>query len=244
MNISVSPKLVVLFFCVVLVVFPTEGFAKRRAPAGGRLAVVVDERLSAVRTTPELSGKLIRRMGRGSFLAVRNERRSRDNVNFYRVNINSKTSGWIQREALVSQTHAGDDSRLLRLIKASSDFDRVARARIFLDVFSSSAYRPAVLLIYCQTAEEIAARLSREATRRLDAAEMTANDAPLFSYLLNYNGLDRYNRQGMTFIYDSREKVFRYDGEGWQELVHRYPRTPEAAEARKRLESRALTSPR
>ena len=68
---------------------------------------------------------------------------------------------------------------------------------------------------------------------------MNANGAPLFSYLLNYNGLDRYNRQGMTFIYDGREKVFRYDGEGWQELVHRYPRTPEAAEARKRLESRA-----
>ena len=112
MHSSVSPKLVVLVFCVCLALFPCDGFAKRRAPAGGKLAVVVDERLSAVRTTPELSGKLIRRMGRGSFVAVKNEKRSRDNVNFYRVNINSKTSGWIQREAVVSPTHAGDDSRL------------------------------------------------------------------------------------------------------------------------------------
>src|SRR4029078_13530799 len=46
---------------------------------------------------------------------------------------------------------------------------------------------------------------------------------------------DRYNRQGVTFVFDAREKTLRYDGEGWQELVHRYPRSPQAAEARKRL---------
>jgi hypothetical protein len=121
------------------------------------------------------------------------------------------------------------------LIKGSDDFDRIARARIFLDNFTSSELRPEVLLIYSQAAEDIAGRLSREAARRLDDKEISAGGAPLFSYFLNYNGLDRYNRQGVTFVFDAREKRFYYDGEGWQELVHRYPRSPEAVEARKRL---------
>lgn len=244
MNISALQKLVpsTIFFFLVLI--PPDSFARRRPAAGGRVAVVVDERLSALRATPQLSGSLLRRMARGSFVAIKGERRSRDGVNFYRVNITSRTSGWIQREAVASPMRSGDDARLLRLIKASDDYDRVSRARIFLDNFTSSEFRPQVLLIYSETAEEIAGRLSREAVRRLDAKEMTAGGAPLFSYFLNYSGLDRYNRQGVTFVFDSREKVLRYDGEGWQELIHRYPRSLEAAEARKRLEPRSATTTR
>jgi hypothetical protein len=239
MNISALRKFVPSCLLLFLVLLPAGSLARRRPPAGGRVAVVVDERLSALRATPELSGKLLRRMGRGSYVAIKGEKRSRDGVVFYRVNVTSRTAGWIQREAVVSPSRAGDDDRLLRLIKASEDYDRVMRARIFLDNFSSSELRPEVLLIYSQTAEEIAARLSREATRRLDAKEMSAGGAPVFSYFLNYNGLDRYNRQGVTFVFDTREKTLRYDGEGWQELVHRYPRTREAAEARKRLAARS-----
>jgi hypothetical protein len=174
-------------------------------------------------------------MSRGALVAIRGEKRNRDGVVFYRVNVNSRTSGWIQRDALVSPWRAGDDARLLRLIKGSEDFDRIVRARIFLENFKSSGFRPEVLMIYAQAAEDIAGRLSRDASRRLDEKEMTAGGAPVFSYYLNFNGLDRYNRQGITFVFDAREKRFRYDGEGWQELVHRYPRSPEAVEARKRL---------
>ena len=237
MNIHRLRKFIFLILCVALVLVPAHGFAKRRAPAGGRLAVVVDERLSPLRATPELSGILLRRMGRGALVAVKGEKRSRDGAVFYRVNVTARTSGWIQREAVVSPARAGDDARLLRLIKASEDFDRIVRARIFLDNFTSSELRPEVLLIYSKAAEDISGRLSREAMRRLDEKEMNAGGAPLHSYFLNYNGLDRYNRQGITFVFDAREKMLRYDGEGWQELVHRYPRSPEAAEARKRLEA-------
>lgn len=235
MNISALRKFVPSCLLLFLILIPAVSFARRRPPAGGRAAVVVDERLSALRATPELSGMLLRRMGRGNYVAIKGEKRSRDGVIFYKVNVTSRTVGWIQREAVVSPSRAGDDDRLLRLIKASEDYDRVMRARIFLDNFSSSELRPEVLLIYSQTAEEIAGRLSREAMRRLDAKEMSAGGAPLFSYFLNYSGLDRYNRQGVTFVFDAREKTLRYDGEGWQELIHRYPRSPEAAEARKRL---------
>lgn len=227
-------RLLVLPIVLILVISPI-GLSKKRPPAGGRVAIVVDERLSALRRTPEFSGRLLRRLGRGALVAIRSEKRVRDVV-FYRVNINSRTSGWIQREALVAPTRPGDDTRLLRLIKGSEDFDRIARARIFLDNFTTSELRPQVLLIYSQAAEEIAVRLSRDASRRLDGNEMTAGGAPIFTYFLNFNGLDRYNRQGVTFSFDFRDKTFRYDGEGWQELVHRYPRSPEAAEARKHLE--------
>lgn len=235
MNVQPLRKFSALFLCLVAILLPADVVAKRRAPAGGRVAVVIDERLSALRTTPELIGVLLRRMGRGALVAVRGEKRSRDGIVFYRVNVTSRTSGWIQREALASPTRAGDDARLVRLIQSSADFDRVARARIFLDNFNSSELRPAVLLLFCQAAEDIANRLSRDASRRLDQAEMEAGGAPLFSYFLNFNELDRYNHQGITFVFDARDKRFRYDGEGWQELVHRYPRSPEAVEARKRL---------
>ncbi|HEY8188410.1 MAG TPA: hypothetical protein VIF64_20235 [Pyrinomonadaceae bacterium] len=230
------------FLCVVLVFLPASTFAKRRAPAGGRVAVVIDERLSALRTRPEFSGTLLRRMSRGVLVAIRGEKRNRDGVVFYRVNVTTRTNGWVQRDALASPSRAGDDARLLRLIKGSEDFDKIVRAKIFLDNFSFSELRPEVLMIYAEAAEDIAGRLSRDAARRLDDKEITAGGAPLFSYYLNFNGLDRYNRQGVTFVFDPREKKFRYDGEGWQELVHRYPRSPEAVEARKRLAARGMLS--
>jgi hypothetical protein len=217
---------------------------KRRPPPGGRVAIVVDERLSALRATPEFAGSLLRRIGRGGLVAIRGEKRNKDGVVFYRVNINSRTSGWIQREAIVSPWRSGDDARLLRLIKGSDDFDRIARARIFLDNFRQSELRPEVLLIHAEAAEDAAVRLSHDAARRLNEKEMKAGGAAVFSYFLNFNGLDRYNRQGITFTFDPQAKKFHYDGESWQEIVHRYPGSPEAAEARKRLAVIGVLSPR
>ena len=217
--------------------FSSSASAIKRVPAGGRVAIVVDERLSALRTTPELSGKLLRRIGRGGLVAVRGEKRSRDGVAFYRVNVTSRTSGWLQREAMVSPWRAGDDARFLRLIKGSEEFDLIARARIFLDYFRQSALRAEVLMIYASAAESAAANLSRDAFRRLDAREMSGGGAPPHSYYMNFNGLDRYNRHGITFTFDDATKRFQYDGDAWRELVNRYPRSPEAVEARKRLEA-------
>jgi len=236
-NIHSLWKVILAVLFVSLFLHSANSFARRRPPAGGRFAIVVDERLSALRAMPELSGPLMRRMGRGAFVAVKGEKRSRDGVIFYRVIVTNRTAGWVQRDALASPARSGDDARLLRLIRGSDDFDRIVRARIFLDNFTGSQLRPEVLLIYSQAAEDSAGHLSREAGRRLNEKEMEAGGAPLHSYFLNYSGLDRYNRQGITFVFDAREKRLRYDGEGWQELVHRYPRSPQAAEARKRLDS-------
>lgn len=228
-----------LLVCVCLLALHAAAFAKRRPPAGGRLAVVVDERLSALRATPELYGVLLRRISRGVLVGITGAKTSRDGVVFFRINVTRRTSGWIQREAVVSATRDGDDARLLRLIKGSEEFDRIARARIFLDTFRLSELRPEALMIHALAAEEAAVHLSRDASRRLDQGEMNAGGAPVFSYLLNYNGLDRYNRQGITFVLSPGGNAFRYDGEGWREIVHRYPKSPQAVEARKRLEGLA-----
>ena len=212
---------------------PLHVFAQRKPPSGGRVAVVVDERLSALRAKPQLSGKLIRRVGRGRFVAIRGFTNSSDGVGFYRVSLSSRTHGWMQREAIVSATQPGDDKRLLSLILSSSDFDRITRARIFLELFPRSKLRPQVLLLLGDTAEEAAVKLTRDAARRLIPPKESF--APEFSYYLNYTGLDRYNRQNIRFTFDSTTKQFHYDGAAWLELIRRYPLSPEAAIARQRL---------
>jgi hypothetical protein len=209
-------------------------FAQKKPPAGGRLAVVVDERLAALRATPQLNGRLVRRLSRGRLVAIRAVKTGADGIAFLLVNVSTRTHGWVQREAVVSPSRSGDERRLLTLIEGSHGFDRIARARIFLDHFPLSSWRPDVLLLLGDTAEEIAARISADTARRF---KDDLGDAPEFSYYMNYTGLDRYNRRGVIFVFDKSTKRFHYDGAAWRELIRRYPRSSAAAEARKRLNS-------
>jgi len=204
---------------------------KQKVPPGGKPAIVVDERLSALRSKPDLKAKLIRRLGRGRLLAVKGARTNPDGLVFLLVNASRRTQGWIQREAVVEPSRRGEDTRLLLLIKASPDFDRIVRARILLDYFPRSALRPEVLLMLGDTAEQLSTKLSQEAERRT----RERSSAPESSFFLNYAGLDRYNRQDIGFIFDERSRRLHYDGSAWRELVRRYPRSPAAEEARKRL---------
>ena len=225
-----------LTLCLVLFLLNSSSILaqQRKPPAGGRLAIVVDERLAAVRATPQLSGRLVRRLSRGRLVAVRSIKSSADGITFFLVNVSSRTHGWIQREAVVSPSRAGDDERLHTLIERSQGFDRLARARIFLDHFLPSRLRPQVLLLIGNTAEELAAKLSNDAASRL---KQDRGDAPEFSYFLNYTGLDRFNRQGITFVFDQSTKRFHYDGAAWREVLRRYPHSPAAAEAKINLNS-------
>jgi hypothetical protein len=227
------PHNLTLCLCL-LFLFQGVTIAQRKPPAGGRLAVVVEERLAALRATPQLNGRLVRRLGRGRMVAIRSAKKSADGITFFLVNVTSRTHGWIQREAVTSPARAGDDQRLLRLIERSQGFDRISRARIFLDHFTRSPLRPEILLLLGDTAQQLAVQLSTDAARRL---KDDPGEAPEFSYYLNYTGLDRYNRQRVSFIFDKQAKRFHYDGAAWRELIRRYPRTPQAAEAKKRLYS-------
>jgi hypothetical protein len=220
------------FFLLLFIPFTTLA-QKQKPPAGGRLAIVVDERLAALRATPQLTGSLVRRLSRGRLGAVRSMRTSPGGITFFLVNVSSRTHGWIQRESVVSRSRTGDDRRLLDLIHSSEGFDRISRARLYLDHFARSPMRPEVLLLLGDTAEEAAEKLSKSASRRMNRL----GNAPEFAYYLNYTGLDRYNRLRITYIFDQSTKRFHYDGAAWREVIRRYSKSPEAAEARKRLET-------
>ena len=226
--LTIALSIIIFFFVIAS---PTPAQSRRTA-------VVVDERLAALRAEPSLSAKLLKRLSRGRQVVIRTERR-RAGIVFYRVNVTRRTGGWIQREAVVSARRSGDDQRLFRLIETSTEFDRIVRGRIFLDTFKHSAYRPAVLLMFGDAAEEAGKRLSRDAQRRLDPQEMAAG-GPIASYFLNYVGLDRYNRQGIRYVFDQQTRQFHYNGASWREIIRRYPRSPEASVALARL--RALLS--
>jgi hypothetical protein len=89
------------------------------------------------------------------------------------------------------------------------------------------------LLILGRAAEGVADRLTREAKRRIGDEESVGRlERPL--YFLNYAGLDRYNRIGVTFDYDETEDRMIYDGKAYRELLRRYPRSEEANEVREK----------
>lgn len=231
------------FALILLAGIAINSFAQKpRIPPGGHVAVVADERLAALRQAPELSARLVRRLSRGRRVSIRGFSRTRDGLTFYRVAINRRTSGWLQSEAVVAAWRAGDDKRLSSLLESADEFDRVARARIFLGAFPHSPLRPKVLLTYGDAAEEAAAKLSREAGRRFEKRELPSMGAPEFSYYLNYSGLDRFNRQGVTFSFDRSSKQFHYEGWAWREIIRRYPNSAEAVEARSRLNTASKDS--
>src|ERR1041384_6464330 len=154
-----------LTLCLLLFLFTPNTIIgqQRKPPTGGRVAVVVDERLAALRLTLLLNGRLVRRLSRGRLVAIRSAKTSADGITFLLVNVSSRTHGWIQRDAVATPSRPGDDRRLLTLIQRSDGFDRIARARIFLDNFPRSSLRPTVLLLLGDTAEFLAPKLSLDA---------------------------------------------------------------------------------
>ena len=233
------PHKLTLQLSVVLFLFCLDMSAQqRKAPTGGRLAVVVDERLAAVRSTPTLTGKLVRRLGRGRLVAITGAT-SKNGIVFYRVNVTSRTRGWIQSESVVSASRWGDDQRLFDLIQHSQGFDRLSRCRIFLDHFHRSPLRPAVLLLIGDTAEDLSTELSKTIARKLTTTQLSA---PEHTYYLNHPSLDRYNRQNIHFLFDPLTKRLHYDGQAFLLLLRLHPKTPEALDARQRLTKMAKTS--
>lgn len=199
-------------------------------------AVVVDQRLAVLRVSPSLYAKPIQRMSGGREVSV-GESKEADGVTFYRVSTSPHSSGWVQADALVGTFRRGDDERLARLVESSEGFDRIERASIFVDMFPDSPLRPPILLLFGDMIEEEAAKLSSRATRNLDRREMAASGAPLHSFYLNYPFLDRYRKLGVIFLFNSNMRNYHYDGATWKELVKKFPKSSEAVEAQKRLNS-------
>src|ERR1043166_907423 len=131
--IPVAPahKRIAPFLFIVLCGCGINAYAQKpRVPPGGHIAIVADERLAALRTSPDPSARLLRRMSRGLFVSIRGSGRSRDGLLFYHVAVTRRTSGWVQSEALIASWREGDDGRFMRLLVGADEFERVARAKI------------------------------------------------------------------------------------------------------------------
>ena len=160
-----------------------------------------------------------------------------DGVKFFKVTAEPKNWGWVQSDAVFGKFRPEDEERLAKLVQAMSGFEQIELAAFYFALYPNSKFSPAILLLFGDLCQETAVRLSRDATSRLDRREMAASGAPLHSYYLNFNMLDRYRKLGITFRFDPETKTYYYDGASWRKLIDKFGASPEAAEARKRLES-------
>lgn len=212
--------------------------AKATAPRAseiGKTAVVVDERLSVLRITPSLFSEPVHRMQRGRTVRIQDVKQS-DGVTFYKVIAPPSNYGWVQADAVFGSFHKDDETRLAKLVAASSGFEKIEIARQFLALYPKSGLRPGILLLYGDIIEEAALKLTKDANSRLKRDEMAASGAPLHSYFLNFNMLDRYRKEGIIFLFDAKARAYHYDGSAWMEIVQSFPRSAEAAEAKIRLD--------
>ncbi|MDQ3179284.1 MAG: hypothetical protein M3Q33_02070 [Acidobacteriota bacterium] len=236
-----------LFFLLIFLVFTFNLEAQKRRVlskpkvaqknnTNTNTAVVVDERLAVLRSEPSLFAKSIQRMRRGRIITISGAKEA-DGVTFYRINALPNNYGWVQAEAVFGKFRRGDDERLARLIQASDDFDQIEQATIFLETYGTSPLRSAILLLLGDLVEETSLKLSNDATKKLNRREMAASGAPLHSFYLNYVSLDRYRKLDIRFLFNSNMKQFHYDGASWREIVEKFPKSSEAVEAQKRLDT-------
>lgn len=239
----------ILVFLILLIAFPLGCFGQARkrsnakaavptspkAKEVGQTAVVMDETLSVLRVTPSLFADGVQRMRRGREVRILGAAES-DGVKFYKVTAEPKNYGWVQADAVFGKFRPDDEERLAKLVQAMNGFDQIELAAYYFTLYPDSKFSPAILLLFGDLCQETAVRLSKDANSRLDRREMAASAAPMHSYFLNYVGLDRYRKLGITYRFNASTKAYYYDGASWRKLVEKFGSSPEAAEARKRLD--------
>ncbi len=237
MKLPILPlSLALVFVCFI----STE--AQKRKPINskksetGNTAVVIDERLSVLRAKPSLFADPIQRMRRGRRVQILGSSEA-DGVKFYKVAAPRSNFGWLQSDAVYGKFRPSDEERLARLVQAADGFEQIELAATFLGMYPASQFRLPMLLLYGDLLEDAAAKLSRDANSRLSRREMSASGAPVHSYYLNFNMLDRYRRLGVTFLLNPSTRTFHYGGASWREIVRKYPASSESSEAQKRLDS-------
>lgn len=218
---------------------PKPRTAAVKAPEIGQSAIVIDETISLLRIKPSLFSDSFQRMRRGRKIQILGVTEA-DGVRFYRVTAPPANYGWVQADAVFGKFRAGDEERLARLVQASDGFEQIEAAVEFFKLYPDSRFRAAISLLYGDLLEEVAAKLSKDATSRLSRKEMAATAAPLHSYYLNFVSLDRYRKLDITFLFNSATKQFHYDGASWRHIVAKFAASEEAAEAGKRLDSLRL----
>lgn len=212
---------------------------KRKKTIPGQRAFVYDERLSALRTQPNVKAELVSRLHRDREVGIIGAPRNvKGGPTFYPVAVSRNMRGWIIAEALARPQQGQDAARLMNVIEETKDeFNRARLARLCADQYRGKDLAPRALMILGRTAEQAAIKLSRDAQKRVgEPDEILDKRLSERAYMLNYVGLDRYNKIGITFDYDESSERLIYDGNAYQELLKYYPRSAEAAEAGTRLE--------
>lgn len=205
------------------------------ARVGARAAFVADAGLAALRAAPRPDGDLKQRLRVGRRVYVVGRPRTTDGRTYLFVAVTRRTRGWLDRRAVVRADQRGDDARLLALARAETGgYERLRLCRLFEALFRRSPQTPAVLLLLGETADAEAQAVQRRAERRV-RQRATSGNADEAAYFDDDPALDRYNRLGVKFRYDPARKRYRYDGAAYRRLVARYPRAPEAEQARRRL---------
>lgn len=210
-----------------------------RSAETGQQAVVVDESLAVLRGSPSLFAEPVHRLSRGRRVQILGVSEA-DGVKFYKVAAPPTSTGWVQADSVFGKFRPGDEKRLFELVEALDGFDQIEAAVEFFQLYPTSQLKPALLLLFGDLLEDLAAnKLSKEANGRLKRAEMAATGAPLHSYFLNFVSLDRYRKLGITFLFNPTDRKYHYNGDSWREILAKFPSASEIAEARKRLDALA-----
>jgi hypothetical protein len=227
-------RLLTLFPIIAIVCCDAaRGQAKRRVYIPGQQAIVVDERLSALRAQPDAKAALDQRLRRGRAVGILGAATARSGARYLRVAISRNQRGWVLADAVARLGGTADAVRLMALIETTEDeFTKARLARLLANEFRATAFGPKALRLLGSIAEQAAERLTREAQRRIGDLEPGQNLSRR-EYFLNYSGLDRYNRLGITFDYDEASNRIVYDGAAYRELLRRYPNSEEAKALRK-----------
>ncbi|MGE0130187.1 MAG: hypothetical protein AB7U82_19045 [Blastocatellales bacterium] len=210
--------------------------SRRNVFVPGQRAVVFDDRLSALRAQPNVKAPLKQRLRRGRRLGILGSATNKDGAKFLRIAVSRNTRGWVLADAVIRPGNAADAEKLMKLIEETRDeFTKARLAKLCADEFRSTKFAPKALMILGETAESAGDRLTRDAKRRVGDEEPDAGVSKR-DFMLNFAGLDRYNRIGVTFDYDAASDRIVYDGGAYRELARRYPRSDEARTIRERLE--------
>ena len=215
--------------------FSATAQTKRKTVVPGQRAIVVDERLSALRTQPDVRATLDQRLRRGRVVGILGSKKSKDGKEFLRVSVTKNTRGWVLAEAIVKAGSSADAERLLKLIEdTDDDFIKARLAKLCAEEFRSTPTAPRCLLKLGEAADRAADRLTRDAKRRVGNEEPSAGLSKR-DYFLNFTGLDRYNRIGVLFDYDDKAERIIYDQDAYRELARRYPKSTEVQAAKDKL---------
>ena len=236
MKLPTLPLTLLLVFVCLISASAQRRRSIPKARVASQTAVVIDESLSVLRAQPSLYALPIQRMRLGRRVQITGLADA-DGVKFYRVVASRSKVGWLQSDAVAGKFRGEDELRFAKLVQASDGFDQLQLAAEFLRSYPTSQFRAPMLLLFGDLLENAAAKLTRDASSRLNRREIAASGAPVHSFYLNFTMLDRYRKLGVTFLFHASTRTFHYDGWSWSEIVKKYPASNESAEAKKRLES-------